>query len=225
MKFLAFFILSALNSYANGEGVALICDFEEYEVLGYGCDVKYLKIDVKNDRTITNVFGNHQGNKTNKDVKFLYSDHHKMNFFPLNLTKNFQNLNNIYINDSSMLEVNVGDFQQFGTAIEEITIQNSKIEVLEAGLFATMPNLKEISFYNNKIKHVDDGVLTNLKQLKNLWFGSNACYSGYSVDGNETAVMIISKKIEKKCKDEGVAFNKLLADKILEAFAHSTSGQ
>lgn len=201
MKFLIICLLATLNFCAFVNSVKLVCEFKSSISNGYACFVKELEITSKSDRVITEVTGVHLNSKTDDDVVYFQSQQHVIKYFPLNLDFFFKNLNNVYINGSSMVEVNAEDLQQFGSNFIGFVIQNSNLEVLEAGLFATMPNLKTVSFHGNNIRNVDGGVFTNLKQLNKIWFGSNSCYSGKSIEGNATAAMEISIEIEKKCNN------------------------
>lgn len=200
MKFLIICLLASLNLCVIIDGVKLDCDFELWSK-GYVCKVKELKITSKYDRVITEVTGDHKDGKSNADVMQIHSDQHVVKYFPLDLAKYFKNINNVFINGSSMVEINAEDLQQFGSQIREFSIQHGNLKVLEAGLFATMPNLVEISFASNHIRHVGEGVFTNLKKLNKIWFRYNSCYSDSSIDGNTTTAMNLSIDIEKKCKN------------------------
>lgn len=201
MKILIFCLLAFLNVLV--EGVLLVCDFKTTARGGYGCEVNHLGIESKCDRTITDVLGSHQFNKTNDDVVHFYSMEHTIQYFPLGLTKHFKNLNSVFITKSYMLEIHADDFKQFGSTLKEITIKNSYIENLEAGLFASTPNLKLINFNKNQIATVDKGVFTNLKQLKKLWFCYNVCYSGYT----KNDVKYLSEEIEENCKESSEEYD------------------
>lgn len=200
MKFLVFCLFTILNERAIVDGVRLDCTFNESN-RGYGCFVKYLEITSDDDRTITEMTGEHQFGKTDEDVVYFESHGHTVKYFPIELGKIFKNLNYVFFNESSMEEITTTDLQQFnGASFKGLTIQVANLEEIYEDLFATMPNLEEVSFAYNKIYHVDDGVFTNLKHLKKLWFGKNSCLSIESIDGNTTAVMKVSTDIERNCK-------------------------
>lgn len=201
MNLFIFCLTLTLNFCVVIEGVTLACEFVEYN-RGYACIVKYMEITSKDDRTVTEVIGDHLIGRSNKNVTIFKSNQQILNYFPLILARKFKNLREILIYGSSMMEINAKDLRQFRLNLKVFVIQVGNIEVLQAGLFATMTNLEEVSFAYNEILQVADGVFTNLKHLKKLWFAYNRCHEGNSIDGNSTGVMQLSAEIEKKCKEK-----------------------
>lgn len=200
MKFSIICVLVTLNFCAIVVSVPLVCEFKFFGQRGYGCSTRYLKIVSKDNRSISEVFGDHLHGKTNEDV-LNFELLTGVNYFPHNLGQNFINLEYINVNRASIAVLNAEDFEQFSPKLKSLTVQSSSIEVLEAGLFDNVPNLEIISLTNNKIKHVDDGVFTSLKKLKILWFYSNPCFVYQSISPTNVTIMSISIDIEKKCKD------------------------
>lgn len=198
MNFSLFFLITIFYVV---ESVKLLCNFETDDIHGYLCRAKNLQILSKNDRIISEVSGDHQSNKTNDDVVFFSSDLNVVRYFPLNLSHFFMNLESIQIEHSTLSEIHSSDLKEFGENLKNLWLGSNAIEALESNLFKFTPNLEEISFYGNQISHVDNGVFSNLQNLHTIFFTFNICDSGSSFNGNKTAVLSVTKKIEEKCKD------------------------
>lgn len=182
------------------ESVVVDCEFKDDASLGYYCGVKTLNISSKDDRTITEVTGEHFSGKTNSDVKTFYSDHQIVKFCPLGLATFFTNLKSFRINAATLSEIHSSDLKQFGDKLTGIHMGNNLIEILEADLFQFNPNLDHISFFNNKMRHVDDGTFRGLPKLTHLRLnGGNICINKHAT-ARSTVIPLITE-IELKCKD------------------------
>lgn len=195
----AIFLITLLSIFKAISGIVLVCDFKFQENVDYTCDVKYMRIKHKNDRTITEVFGDHLRMKNSDHVTHFSSKSNVIKFFPLNLKTFFKNLSSIRIENATLREIDSTDFQQFGGSLKSIWLSENYIEALESGLFVFNPNLSKLRFEGNKIKHVDDGVLSNLENLEELYFLENICYYGSGQSRHEVQMMV--NEIELKCKD------------------------
>lgn len=197
MKSLLLFALLSILRAING--MVLVCDFKYQDNFDYTCDVKYLRITQKNDRTITEVFGDHLRMKGSNDVTHFSSKSNVIKFLPLNLATFFKNLEAIKIENATMREIEGSDLRQFGGTLKEIWLSENYIEALENGLFDFNPNISKLKFEKNKIKHVDDGVLSNLENLEELYFLENVCY--YRSAEYKQEIPMVVNEIESKCKD------------------------
>lgn len=190
------FLLCGLSNYV--ESVVVVCDFNNSNN-GYMCDVKYLKITTKENRTITGVIGDHLSGKSNSDVKFIKSENHIVKFFPLELARLFEYLEIVQINNAALFEIHSSDFQQFGGNLKKLSMDNNAIQVLEADLFQYNANLNYISLSSNKLRHVDDETFRGIEELTALYLRHNPCIDNYE-QSRDNVIALISQA-ELSCKD------------------------
>lgn len=183
-----------MNCYV--ESNAVDCEFGNIGSFGYQCYVKSIKITSKDNRTITNVTGDHQYEKSNNDVMFFNSQNHIMQFFPLELTKFFNNLKSVRIVTANMSEINCSDLKQFGENLTRLFLSSNVIKILEKDLFKFNKNLTSIDFYRNKLTKIHDGVFDGLN-LTSLYLNDNPCINEYADNG--TDVVAFSKRAYEQC--------------------------
>lgn len=206
MKFPIFYLMTILTLKQATGNISIICEFENYETASYACNSKGWQVTSIDNRTIMNVTGIHLKGKSNNDVKYFKSDGNLVKYFPIGLTVIFKNLETVEISNSSLIEVNNSDLQQFGTNLKTFWTLHNMLEVLDADLFKFNPNLERISFFDNRLRHVENGIFTNLKNLWRLRFDNNLCVSDFAV--NKTAIMKLVYEVEKKCKDVTIIMRK-----------------
>lgn len=199
MKFFIFCLIfvSTLNFYV--ESVVVFCEFKVDNSYGYSCTVKYLKITSKDDRTITDVIGDHLSGRGHSDVTFFDSVNHVVKFFPLKLASAFKNLQYIEIEKGTLSELHGSDLKQFGATLKNLWFGGNAIKVLEEDLFSFNPNLQYVNFDNNKIKHVDPETFTSLEKLSILKIDGNPCIQRSVTTRNDVINLIT--EIDDKCKD------------------------
>lgn len=192
--------LIVLHVSAFAECIELYCDFREDE-LGYKCESKGVAITSRNDRTIKNIVGEHLEGKTNEDVKFFRNYKIIMNYFPLNLTTGFKNLEVVQVNFSDLKRITASDLEQFGENLKILWLGDNIVEVIEGDLFKYTPNVESFGLSPQKIKHVDDGTFAKLTKLHSLWFSKNPCGVKTNVENDRSAVLNLITRIESECKD------------------------
>lgn len=221
MKLIFSLIFITLQISAYVEGIQLICDFKMGEH-GYKCDTESLTITSRNDRTIDSIIGEHLEGKTNEDVKFFRNYGHVMNYFPLQLTKYFKNVEAVQINFANLKRITATDLEQFGDNLKIFWIGNNIVEVVESDLFRYTPNVESIGFSPQKIKHVEKGALSGLTNLHSLWFSQNPCGRGVNVENDRLEILNLVYTIETTCQDTTLLF-KTQIDELREDFAHIKS--
>ena len=107
-------------------------------------------------------------------IQGFFSNNNKINYFPRGIDEFFKNIIMIYIEFGRLKEIKQADLKPF-VKLEELSLGNNDIHVLEYGLFEFNPNLKLISFYNSPIFHIDSNVFNNLEELSNLWLLECKC--------------------------------------------------
>lgn len=200
MKIFLVFLIATFLNFEKVESIQFECEYAVNLLSEYYCEAKELEITSRDDRTITEISGNHEDGKFNEDVKYFSCEEQTVNFFPLQLSIFFPNLERVEIKNSNLLEVQSSDLRQFRGNLDEIWLDNNQLEVLEANLFKFNPNLNEIHLNNNKIKHIEDGAFNGLKKLQSLFLRGNPCVDNF-VWGNKTELLSFIPEVERKCKD------------------------
>lgn len=215
MKILVLCLIAACSlSYV--ESVELHCVFMDIDGSGYRCFVQSLTITSKNNRTITEVIGEHEKGRTNDDVVYLFSILKTIRFIPLEVGTFFKNLETIRISMAGLRGIESSDFEQFGGKLKKIAFDNNAIQVLEADLFQFNPNLESIDFNTNKIVRIEDGAFDGLYNLTSLYLNDNPC-TFYEDEYSWTDVVSLTIKNIKK------AYEKCQNDVLIDEFEDSTT--
>lgn len=173
------------------ESVALHCDFKENIMYGYCCEAKGLKITSKDDRTITEVTGEHLEGKTNSDVVYFSAFYNVLELFPLGLATFFDNLESVEVDDAQLIEIHSSDLQQFGGKLIRLDFGSNAIESLEADLFQFNPNLMSLNIGANRITHIEEGTFRGLDKLEIFSFnGGNPCINEPEIEYTTNAELI-----------------------------------
>lgn len=127
----------------------------------------------------------------------------QVNFFPLGITRFFENIEKVNIYGGKLNEVTKDDLKQFGSKLEELELQQNDIEAIEGDLYEHNRNLRWINLRDNKIKRIGGGTFDGLEKLMFLYLDQNPCTKwddNVYLDCN-AALRLISK-VEKSCGEE-----------------------
>lgn len=152
------------------------CEFKNEETnwgVVYSCVAKNLRTDL-NDRTVTEIKGQHLSDKTNDDVKKFYSFKQSCPYLPLNLSSFFKNLDIYYVKNSNLQHVLTGDLDGF-TTIRIFDMSHNPIESIKGDLFKGQTSIEIVAFYECHLKIIDPTVLDPLINLKEGHFDYNPC--------------------------------------------------
>lgn len=194
------FIFSLI--FFKSEACDVVCEYSLHEEFnfGYACNVRQLKITSINSRNISKAVGYHLEGRNDISVTIFNSYQKEIQFFPLNLTNIFKNLEVIVIQSGNMKEISLSDLMVFGGRLRFLNLFGNSIEAIEVDLFDFNPNIERINLGGNRIKHVDDGVFSNLRKLNELKFERNPCHSGYAMRASDLSKLI--GFIKSFCKNE-----------------------
>lgn len=182
-------------------GVSIDCKFMELPNYGYICNVRYLKITSKLNRTLDAIFGEHLPGKTNNDVKFLDSINNEVNYLLLGVKKFLPNLIAVRFQNGNLMEITAADMAEYPSGLKKLWLAYNIIEKLPKGLFNSTPLIEELYLSGNKIQVVNRGVLTNLFNLKKIDFEVNPCTYGYADALTLVKPGDFAKGIEADCQD------------------------
>lgn len=173
-------------------------DTKEVASLLYGCNAKILMYGINND-TVTEVIESHMKGSTNKNVKLLNIDRQPYNKIPKGITKFFQNLVGLFVQDSKLQSVSNKDLRPF-PKLQYLSLYGNLIESIENDLFKFTPNIVYVNFGWNLLMHVGTGILKPLKKLSTVSFYRNTCISSEVWKGTAKTIESLSKELKRKCK-------------------------
>lgn len=205
MRVFIFLLIALCQLSYYVESITLECKFEESTSFGYTCEVEFITITSKIDRTITEVTGNHENNNKNDDVKYFKAQNQNVEFFPLELTKIFKNLESVEISESNLSEIHSSDLQQFGEKLKELTMGSNKIKIIEADLFKFNENLESIDLAFNQIYFIESQVFNGLDKLTKLYLDENSCIDGFVNVEIETKLNFLKNEIFKNCSISSIS--------------------
>ncbi|CAO1410071.1 unnamed protein product [Diamesa tonsa] len=170
--------------------IELQCDYSEsgliqWEMM-YSCRAKGLEIRSAN-QTLTITSSSLQQNnstRTNNDVKGVYFNKQITNFLPIKVSETFPNMEYFGIVDSSLHNINQGDFKGYNKLIVLDIIDNN-IRFLNNGTFDGATNLVKMRISSNQIIKVARSALKGLVKLELLDLSRNRIHSLYDETFNE----------------------------------------
>lgn len=169
-----------LQLFGQLNSVNIDCDFNsnwDYMILHniYRCELQNnLYITSPLSAQITSVTGTHYDWKSSNDVVGFDSREKSMEYFPRGLDNFFKNLKSIVIYYGRIKEIHQSDLAPFYKLVN-LYLDNNDIQILEAGLFDSNPNLQGVSFLGNRITIIDTTIFDNLPKLENIWLSENLC--------------------------------------------------
>lgn len=181
------------------QSVAFNCAFNQNSPTSYFCFARNLTIISRDDRTVMEISGVHEIGKSNVDVNAISISEKVVNFFPLQLSNFFPNLEIIYFLKNTLSEILSSDLEQFGGKLVRFVFSGNDIEVLQANLFKFNPNIEVIFLDHNNIKHIEDGAFAGMPKLERLYLNNNPCINDGTFD---KSLEVLISEAEFKCKDE-----------------------
>lgn len=128
----------------------------------------------KNDREITEVFGDHLEGKTNDDVKSFYVEFATLKYLPTNLGSFFPNLEHLNIFASRLRELTTDDLDGL-EKLKTLGIFGNRIKRIPKDFFKKTPEIHHIDFSYNKILTYDPNMFDQLPELDYVNFLKNLC--------------------------------------------------
>lgn len=182
-------------------GIVLECDFvyhQSYWGQHYACIAKNLETTVEN-RTITEVKGEHVEGKTNDDVRKFLVEHGKCPILPLNVGNFFKSLEVYYVMKSAVKTLTNEDLKGLDK-LRIFDVSYNPIERIERGFFNGKSSIKIISFFECALKFVDSYALDPLINLEAGHFEYNHCVD---FRGDHKHLLPILKRHLKNCNGTG----------------------
>jgi len=141
----------------------------------YRCAVKnILNIDSLENAQVDDISGTHMSGKTNSDEIYFNTRKKTVNFFPRGLENFFSNIRGIAIWYVQLKEVHQSDLKPYPN-LEYLDLYDTKIEIIEDGLFNFNPNLEVIVLGISYIFHIGPTVFDHLTKLTTLYLLHNKC--------------------------------------------------
>ena len=161
------------------------CDYSQsgliqWEMM-YTCRAKNIEIRVAN-QTIENVndqsvnFKQNNLTKTKNDVKGLYFIKLTINFLPLKVFETFPNMKYFGIVDSSLHNLNHGDFSGYNK-LTVLDITDNNIRTLNDNIFDGTTKLLKLGLNSNQIRNISKSAFKGLFKLEVLNLSKNKIQS------------------------------------------------
>lgn len=173
---MTFVTIASLLMLQKTGGVVLECEFKDlYTQYGsfYTCIAKNFRTEL-NDRTVTEIKGNHRTGMSNDDVKMFYMKKQPCPYLPLKAGSYFPNLEAIYFIKSNIQHLLSGDLDGL-TKLKIFDIQQNPVEVLGRDFFQGQDKIKQISFLDCHLRFIDVEALEPLVNLVDANFRTNKC--------------------------------------------------
>lgn len=164
----------------------------------YNCFVSNsLDIYQPEDAEITKVTGLHFSGKSSDSEVVFYSYNKNVHFFPKGLEKIYKNLNGIILYSEPINFIQQSDLKAY-TKLVFLQLADTKIEILEDGIFDFNPQLKYLALNENKIFHIGLTVFDKLDNLVSLYLDKNVCMNQRS-QNSKSGVANVIKTAQKQC--------------------------
>ncbi|KAG5683948.1 hypothetical protein PVAND_013204 [Polypedilum vanderplanki] len=194
-NFILFIVLIKLTI-----GIKLNCRFEDYKTVykfSYTCLAQNLQTTL-NERTVTEVVGDHIFGKTNNDVEKVFIQHQNCHCIPRNLGEFFPNLKILYIMKSNVQYLMDGDLDGLDK-LKIFDVSHNPIDQIGENFFKGHSSIMIISFYDCHIKKVTPGSLNSLTNIERMHFEGNACVDQrFDVDSS-SSLEEVCENIYDKC--------------------------
>jgi Leucine rich repeat len=119
-----------------------------------------------------------------------------MYYLPRGLEKFKPDLMILFVLYSHMREIHQADLKVF-PALESLSLNGNKIQVLEADLFKFNTKLRIFSIFHNHIRHVDPSIFSHLQSMVFIRFEFNPCTYGMPLDA--TTSEEVMQKVSARC--------------------------
>ncbi|XP_070495119.1 uncharacterized protein [Chironomus tepperi] len=195
-----YFTLLEFYEFVNVECEFNMCDFWNMKNK-YRCAVKnILNIDSFENAQINEISGTHMSGKSNDDEIYFNASNKSVNYFPRGLEKFFTNMRGIAIWYDSLKEIHQSDLKPY-SKLEYLNIYDTKIEIIEDGIFNYNPNLEVIVLGKSNIFHVGLTVFDHLTKLTSLYMLDTKCINLNS-QKDRTGVLNIINTVKSKCMSD-----------------------
>ena len=179
--------------------IELQCDYSQsgliqWEIM-YICRAKGFEIRAAN-QTISNVndpsasVKQNSSTKSKNDVRGVYFMKMTINFLPLKVYETFPNMKNFGIVDSSLHNLNQGDFNGY-YKLNVLDITDNNIRTLNDDIFDGTTNLLKLGLNSNQIRSISENAFKGLLKLEVLNLSKNRIQSLM----NETFKDLVSLKV------------------------------
>jgi len=187
---LLFTLISSLSS------TNVTCDYKTSTFWAatsmYNCYVTYsIDIEKPENAEIASVTGRHSYGKSSDSEIVFYSYKKNIHYFPRGLEKIYKNLNGIILYKEPINFIQQSDLKPY-TKLIFLQVAETKIEVIEDGLFDFNPQLKYLALNENKIFHIGLKVFDNLNNLQSLYLGKNICIDDKVEDNRSNVPKLIA---------------------------------
>lgn len=139
----------------------------------YTCEARVLKFEPENN-VVSNTTQNHLSYRANSDVRSLKIMSQRLEAFPKQIEKFFDNLEALYLANNFLTQIKSVDLEPF-PQLTHLGLSNNQLVSLDSDLFRFTTKLEFINFDNNKILHVGMEIFDHLDNLSSVYLRNNVC--------------------------------------------------
>lgn len=149
------------------------CDYYiDYRSEKYSCEMRN---SFEKPAIVTSVStSNHLKNKNSCDVKIFHVNFNARStkYYPTKICREFRNLQQIYLNSPSVVEMKRHIFKWCGN-LRIIHIANMQLEILDEDLFWNVTSLRKLTIYNTQLMILQKDIFKHNPNLKKIWLNMN----------------------------------------------------
>lgn len=194
----------------------MTCEFKDYSVDGYNCQVTNLHIEDDTNTAIESVEGKHRPGKSNDNVAVLYiaSSHSNcIKHIPTGVGSIFKNLEKIQVIEVPLAVISSIDFIGI-SSLRIVEIRKTFLALLPEDTFNNLLKLEILILNDNRIQELKSNTFRNLINLKKLQLAGNLMLS------LPTELFVANVKLEEI--DLSANKLKLVDDSIFDTLRNAT---
>lgn len=193
-------MLIAIASRAHSIGISCLFEGKEWSTVGHRYTCLVLTVQNQEIAEVTEVFGDHEEDKSHVDVTGFVSDvWNAFSNFPQGLEKHFPNLDSIQITKNNITISS--DHLAPWPNLSFFCASRNLITYLNGDLFQNSEKLQHVSFFSNYIRNVGSNLLANLNDLTYVDFRNNTCIDLEAFTPGK--IEIIKSQLIKQCTPFG----------------------
>lgn len=221
MKLLVLFVI-----FSSASAVIFECNFEQkaYNIIGSNFSCVVINYGYPNDAPrITEVFGEYQQSRTNKDVIGVSLNFSKIKicYIPSGFEAWFPNFTIFEMFYACITRFNGTELESYAN-LKSFIFTYSSLEWIPGNFFANNKKLEFIDMSNNKLKFVASNLLNELKSLRYVTFEVNTCISRNGLATKPADIDAFKNLLRSSCST-GELLTTLMTTTVTTTLATSTS--
>jgi hypothetical protein len=173
---------------------------------GYNCRIQNQLKVTESSTEITKVEGRHSKYSKDSDVtRLLYLNNPLMSFIPINYSKFFPDLDNLWIENCPINSITASDFEN-PSELKILGIIKTQVKIIDSEVFGRLENLEKLFLQENQIEEIHKNSLSSMKHLKVFKLSGNklsylpnklfeSCHGIQEIHASDNKLKIIDSRI------------------------------